>query len=171
GGGLPGSTGTSGGLSGSQQSGNYRGGYSPTANQVIYGSYAGGSAGGTSTGGAAGTRGVSAFSSFYMNPAALGMPNASSTSNFYAPSYGNVSGSGSGSPGGGFGFPGGGGSPLGARSEEHTSELQSRGHLVCRLLLEKKKMIKPIPPPTSILSSQTPPSTLLPLTITVSRAV
>src|SRR5207253_5279103 len=34
------------------------------------------------------------------------------------------------------------GSP--ARSEEHTSELQSRGHLVCRLLLEKKKNhIKP----------------------------
>src|SRR5439155_19772108 len=30
-----------------------------------------------------------------------------------------------------FGLPG--------RSEEHTSELQSRGHLVCRLLLEKKK--------------------------------
>src|SRR5690625_6304438 len=31
-------------------------------------------------------------------------------------------------------------SPDGAhRSEEHTSELQSRGHLVCRLLLEKKK--------------------------------
>src|SRR5690625_5740220 len=35
--------------------------------------------------------------------------------------------------------------PLGAspstsrRSEEHTSELQSRGHLVCRLLLEEKK--------------------------------
>src|SRR5690625_5683650 len=27
----------------------------------------------------------------------------------------------------------------GYRSEEHTSELQSRGHLVCRLLLEKKK--------------------------------
>src|SRR5690625_4939121 len=27
------------------------------------------------------------------------------------------------------------------RSEEHTSELQSRGHLVCRLLLEKKKRI------------------------------
>src|SRR5690625_7005425 len=26
----------------------------------------------------------------------------------------------------------------GIRSEEHTSELQSRGHLVCRLLLEKK---------------------------------
>src|SRR5690625_6327073 len=31
----------------------------------------------------------------------------------------------------------GGGRP-GPRSEEHTSELQSRGHLVCRLLLEKK---------------------------------
>src|SRR5690625_7483880 len=31
------------------------------------------------------------------------------------------------------GFPGGE-----QRSEEHTSELQSRGHLVCRLLLEKK---------------------------------
>src|SRR5207253_2931388 len=28
------------------------------------------------------------------------------------------------------------------RSEEHTSELQSRGHLVCRLLLEKKKCIQ-----------------------------
>src|SRR5690625_5734147 len=29
--------------------------------------------------------------------------------------------------------------PPTTRSEEHTSELQSRGHLVCRLLLEKKK--------------------------------
>src|SRR5690625_6341538 len=29
-----------------------------------------------------------------------------------------------------------------SRSEEHTSELQSRGHLVCRLLLEKKKQYK-----------------------------
>src|SRR5690625_6560151 len=28
------------------------------------------------------------------------------------------------------------------RSEEHTSELQSRGHLVCRLLLEKKKVMR-----------------------------
>src|SRR6266498_3036805 len=35
-------------------------------------------------------------------------------------------------------------SPAGAprRSEEHTSELQSRPHLVCRLLLEKKKKPK-----------------------------
>src|SRR2546422_1309873 len=31
------------------------------------------------------------------------------------------------------------GSDFGGRSEEHTSELQSRLHLVCRLLLEKKK--------------------------------
>src|SRR2546422_8091467 len=30
------------------------------------------------------------------------------------------------------------------RSEEHTSELQSRLHLVCRLLLEKKKKKQPI---------------------------
>src|SRR3712207_7380752 len=29
--------------------------------------------------------------------------------------------------------------PSGSRSEEHTSELQSRQYLVCRLLLEKKK--------------------------------
>src|SRR5712664_4295115 len=32
--------------------------------------------------------------------------------------------------------------PLCARSEEHTSELQSRSDLVCRLLLEKKKTEK-----------------------------
>src|SRR2546425_9018306 len=32
-----------------------------------------------------------------------------------------------------------GGAPFGARSEEHTSELQSLAYLVCRLLLEKKK--------------------------------
>src|SRR2546422_1645023 len=31
-----------------------------------------------------------------------------------------------------------------ARSEEHTSELQSRLHLVCRLLLEKKKKKKKV---------------------------
>src|SRR3712207_8043098 len=39
------------------------------------------------------------------------------------------------------GFAAGGLAPLiaAARSEEHTSELQSRQYLVCRLLLEKKK--------------------------------
>src|SRR5688572_32730687 len=31
------------------------------------------------------------------------------------------------------------GEPVGLRSEEHTSELQSQSNLVCRLLLEKKK--------------------------------
>src|SRR5258708_14137195 len=36
------------------------------------------------------------------------------------------------------------------RSEEHTSELQSPDHLVCRLLLEKKKTIRP----TDILTAQ-----------------
>src|SRR5437660_4121143 len=35
--------------------------------------------------------------------------------------------------------------PRPRRSEEHTSELQSRGHLVCRLLLEKKKTMKQHP--------------------------
>src|SRR5437870_11258334 len=34
-----------------------------------------------------------------------------------------------------------------ARSEEHTSELQSRGHLLCRLLLEKKNSTRPRPSP------------------------
>src|SRR3712207_7052217 len=37
-----------------------------------------------------------------------------------------------------------------ARSEEHTSELQSRQYLVCRFLLEKKKQ------PTSLASSRRP---------------
>src|SRR2546422_7778402 len=34
------------------------------------------------------------------------------------------------------------------RSEEHTSELQSRLHLVCRLLLEKKKKPSKLPAPS-----------------------
>src|SRR3712207_6982133 len=34
----------------------------------------------------------------------------------------------------------GAGAAVAARSEEHTSELQSRQYLVCRLLLEKKKI-------------------------------
>src|SRR3712207_7897980 len=36
-----------------------------------------------------------------------------------------------------------------ARSEEHTSELQSRQYLVCRLLLEKKKNAPRSPPPST----------------------
>src|SRR3712207_6949511 len=34
------------------------------------------------------------------------------------------------------------------RSEEHTSELQSRQYLVCRLLLEKKKIASAVAPPS-----------------------
>src|SRR3989442_8889699 len=45
---------------------------------------------------------------------------------------------------GGKTFVGFKGAPGGDRSEEHTSELQSRPHLVCRLLLEKKKNIPEI---------------------------
>src|SRR3712207_7854019 len=50
----------------------------------------------------------------------------------------------------------GGGSPEGPRppvprrSEEHTSELQSRQYLVCRLLLEKKNKNKKCPTPKLI---------------------
>src|SRR3712207_8178143 len=40
---------------------------------------------------------------------------------------------------GGRSRSGPGSAPCSARSEEHTSELQSRQYLVCRLLLEKKK--------------------------------
>src|SRR5947209_16541418 len=39
------------------------------------------------------------------------------------------------------------------RSEEHTSELQSRQYLVCRLLLEKKKGCQPLAPQGGWLSS------------------
>src|SRR2546421_9254549 len=39
--------------------------------------------------------------------------------------------------------------PSGGRSEEHTSELQSRSDLVCRLLLEKKKTNKYLPTATA----------------------
>src|SRR2546429_5896879 len=38
------------------------------------------------------------------------------------------------------------------RSEEHTSELQSRLHLVCRLLLEKKKRFRHNAPPLTAVS-------------------
>src|SRR2546429_578814 len=39
------------------------------------------------------------------------------------------------------------------RSEEHTSELQSRLHLVCRLLLEKKKNLQCHPPPLHTITT------------------
>src|SRR3712207_6969449 len=43
------------------------------------------------------------------------------------------------------------GQHLSARSEEHTSELQSRQYLVCRLLLEKKKNSIPNPTPVGTI--------------------
>src|SRR5947209_18313521 len=53
---------------------------------------------------------------------------------------GNVGDGGGGSHSGEGEIPSGGaGVGPAARSEEHTSELQSRQYLVCRLLLEKKK--------------------------------
>src|SRR5256884_6685701 len=45
----------------------------------------------------------------------------------------------------------------GRRSEEHTSELQSRLHLVCRLLLEKPHMVVPPPPPPVVVPPPPPP--------------
>src|SRR3712207_7906379 len=44
-------------------------------------------------------------------------------------------------------------SPWVRRSEEHTSELQSRQYLVCRLLLEKKKKLAHIYPPLIIANT------------------
>src|SRR3712207_8521190 len=44
------------------------------------------------------------------------------------------------------------------RSEEHTSELQSRQYLVCRLLLEKKNTFTPIPCMSSTSPTYTPSS-------------
>src|SRR3989442_9123970 len=46
------------------------------------------------------------------------------------------------------------------RSEEHTSELQSRPHLVCRLLLEKKKILEEAPVPTRTSATRTLPDVL-----------
>src|SRR3712207_8364507 len=50
----------------------------------------------------------------------------------------HLAGDRGGATGGGGRLPG----AVSARSEEHTSELQSRQYLVCRLLLEKKKKIQ-----------------------------
>src|SRR5258708_21191810 len=43
-----------------------------------------------------------------------------------------------------------------SRSEEHTSELQSPDHLVCRLLLEKKKQTPPATPRTAPVHEMRP---------------
>src|SRR5689334_23754770 len=54
--------------------------------------------------------------------------------------------------------PQGGKGQHGNRSEEHTSELQSQFHLVCRLLLEKKKNTSNISSTTNSTHSPSPPS-------------
>src|SRR5258708_12647219 len=56
----------------------------------------------------------------------------------------------------------GGAARLAARSEEHTSELQSPDHLVCRLLLEKKNTPDLPAPPTLPLFPQDNPSCFVP---------
>src|SRR2546429_4610250 len=53
------------------------------------------------------------------------------------------------------------------RSEEHTSELQSRLHLVCRLLLEKKKTT--LPHPRTVYPA--PPASHQTLTVPLSRPI
>src|ERR1039458_1219117 len=67
-----------------------------------------------------------------------------------------------------IGLLGGGQQLLG--SEEHTSELQSLRHLVCRLLLEKKKRTNERPPPSSA-SPRTPMHRPRPSAATSSAAV
>src|SRR5258708_24475773 len=48
------------------------------------------------------------------------------------------------------------------RSEEHTSELQSPDHLVCRLLLEKKKMTKLLAPSSWLTGADQTRRTVVP---------
>src|SRR2546426_1603655 len=55
---------------------------------------------------------------------------------------------------------------LGARSEEHTSELQSPCNFVCRLLLEKKKWYQPLPLAAHV---QTPARTPAPRLVLLRR--
>src|SRR5690348_18148430 len=59
------------------------------------------------------------------------------------------------------------GSAASARSEEHTSELQSPVHLVCRLLLEKKKKKKE--PTTNSKNTSIKPKPIVDLTTIISN--
>src|SRR5262245_62995131 len=56
------------------------------------------------------------------------------------------------------------------RSEEHTSELQSLRHLVCRLLLEKKKRNKNIPTTTNYAKNHPQPTPTTPRTTATTQA-
>src|SRR5207253_660154 len=66
-------------------------------------------------------------------------------------------------------------SEIGVRSEEHTSELQSRGHIVCRLLLEKKNRMALKLHPASRAIKQQPTATFFlsttPIRISLHSAV
>src|SRR5439155_3715486 len=73
-------------------------------------------------------------------------------------------------PGDAFADPGAGTRDQG-RSEEHTSELQSRGHLVCRLLLEKKKERGIDPSALAMLQGYTWPGNVRQLVNTVLLAI
>src|SRR2546430_9464868 len=53
--------------------------------------------------------------------------------------------------------------PIWARSEEHTSELQSQSNLVCRLLLEKKKHTSTLAMPRPKLQRMPTALTVMPL--------
>src|SRR5205809_3084103 len=55
------------------------------------------------------------------------------------------------------------------RSEEHTSELQSRLHLVCRLVLEKKKRYFPDSPRCGQARGEAAPARPLPADVSVAR--
>src|SRR2546422_4168223 len=79
-----------------------------------------------------------------------------------SPAFGQTPSAGNGQPvipslGGGDGAYGR--TLPGPRSEEHTSELQSRLHLVCRLLLEKKKRYATTPTTTTGATTQRPSPT------------
>src|SRR5258708_2700640 len=55
-----------------------------------------------------------------------------------------------------------------ARSEEHTSDIQSPGHLVCRLLLEKKYLTSSLGSVIAVVSPSLSVSRIEPLLLTVS---
>src|SRR5436305_7369597 len=57
------------------------------------------------------------------------------------------------------------------RSEEHTSELQSRPHLVCRLLLEKKNNLRASVPETPHAPAHDMPSKMIYCTLLTSTCI
>src|SRR5438445_3656820 len=101
--------------------------------------------------GGRGVRGVRSFPTRRSSDLGGGTPGGGGGGTPGGGGGGTPGGGGGGTPGGGGGGTPGGGISGGGRSEEHTSELQSRQYLVCRLLLEKKKESQesthPVTPP------------------------